>query len=398
MNPGQEVLRGNANPLNVDINSSKTITAVFKRVKFDLTVTVEGEGTVTEQILVQPGQYDYETQVELTATPAEGWEFVNWTGDIGSSDNPITITVNTTKNITANFSKLEVVAIEVLNPISELIVSKKYIPEVVVKLIDGSTIDVSDKFKLDFTNSNISFQDRVIIGASKGQTQLVFSFEDVSTSLSLYVNNIEFETLDTKYLENKESIIKVPFLMINLFPTTDGIIHNDSIGPSSYWSIDNPSLDSTKEKIKNILLITKNAIEVGSSFRDYGKNEEIQYIQLLPKAYINVYVNNTISYRTRQMWFGSKTLDYNTLFEDLNIQHYVEDEGVKEVWITEFPYGEYPSLVNANIYDSSNNNWLPESNMSSLLTGDISNSYRIQNDLPIYSKSYVVYGNSGHRG
>jgi len=36
--------------------------------------------------------------------------------------------------------------------------------------------------------------------------------------------------------------------------------------------------------------------------------------------------------------------------------------------------------------------------MSSPSTGDISNSYRHPKDLPIYSKTYVVYGNSGHRG
>ena len=96
---------GTSNPLNISIDGPLTITATFKRQKFDLSITVEGDGTVTEEVVVQPGQYDYETQVKLTAVPETGWEFVNWTEDISTSDNPITISVNTAKNITANFSR-----------------------------------------------------------------------------------------------------------------------------------------------------------------------------------------------------------------------------------------------------------------------------------------------------
>jgi len=55
---------GSSNPLNISVDGPLTITATFKRQKFDLSVTVEGEGTVTEQVIVQPGQYDYETQVK----------------------------------------------------------------------------------------------------------------------------------------------------------------------------------------------------------------------------------------------------------------------------------------------------------------------------------------------
>lgn len=94
---------GNTNPLTVDIDGSKTITAVFKRQKFDLTVTVVGEGTVTEEVVVQPGQYDYETQVKLTAVPETGWVFTAWSGALESTDNPVTITIDGIKEISAIF-------------------------------------------------------------------------------------------------------------------------------------------------------------------------------------------------------------------------------------------------------------------------------------------------------
>lgn len=82
------------NPITVNIDAVKDVTATFTRKKFDLTVTIEGEGTVNKEVVVQPGQYDYETQVKLTAIPEEGWEFSSWTGDLESTDNPVTVTIN----------------------------------------------------------------------------------------------------------------------------------------------------------------------------------------------------------------------------------------------------------------------------------------------------------------
>ena len=72
---------------------------------FELTVSVEGEGTVTEEVVVAPTIYQGTTQVQLTAVPAEGWEFTEWTGNATGPDNPITIEIDGTKNITAVFTK-----------------------------------------------------------------------------------------------------------------------------------------------------------------------------------------------------------------------------------------------------------------------------------------------------
>jgi hypothetical protein len=93
-----------------------------------------------------------------------------------------------------------------------------------------------------------------------------------------------------------------------------------------------------------------------------------------------------------------KTIEYFKLFERINMKNYVDNLGAKEIWITTFPKDEYPSVIKNNMADINTYYGLPESNMSSPLTGDISNSYRHPNDLPKYSKTYVVYGNSGHRG
>jgi hypothetical protein len=54
--------------------------------------------------------YDYGIEVSITAIPESGYGFNGWTGDVpdgDEDDNPVTITVDSDKSITANFTKEE---------------------------------------------------------------------------------------------------------------------------------------------------------------------------------------------------------------------------------------------------------------------------------------------------
>ena len=95
------------NPIEVTVSEAKSITATFKLKQYDLTVTVEGEGTVSETIVTQPTLYDSGTVVKLEATPSDEWVFSGWSGDIESTDNPIEVTVSEAKSITATFKLLD---------------------------------------------------------------------------------------------------------------------------------------------------------------------------------------------------------------------------------------------------------------------------------------------------
>jgi len=66
-----------------------------------LTINTAGQGTVTGA-----GPFASGTVVSVSATPASGWQFVNWTGDAvaNSSSASTTITMNGNKTITANFT------------------------------------------------------------------------------------------------------------------------------------------------------------------------------------------------------------------------------------------------------------------------------------------------------
>ena len=98
---------GTENPTQITIDKAKSVTAVFVKKQYPLTIEIEGEGTVTEEVIKQGLATDYNsgTIVELTAEPTGDWQFVEWTGDITSTENPVQITIDNAKTVKARFHK-----------------------------------------------------------------------------------------------------------------------------------------------------------------------------------------------------------------------------------------------------------------------------------------------------
>jgi uncharacterized repeat protein (TIGR02543 family) len=71
-------------------------------VTLSLTTAGTGSGSVSKS----PDQQAYaaNSQVALTATPSVSSDFTGWSGDASGSTNPLTITMNANKSITANFA------------------------------------------------------------------------------------------------------------------------------------------------------------------------------------------------------------------------------------------------------------------------------------------------------
>ena len=92
---------------SVVMSSNKSVTANFIKKQYPLTVEIEGEGTVDEKVIKQGVSTDYNsgTVVELLASPKDEWEFVEWTGDVSSKDNPVQITIDGPKTVKAKFVK-----------------------------------------------------------------------------------------------------------------------------------------------------------------------------------------------------------------------------------------------------------------------------------------------------
>jgi len=93
------------NPTSIQMNKNYNIIGVFERRDYPLNITIEGKGIVEERV-VQPKttDYPYETVVELTPVPSEGWVFLEWGGDLSGDEVPIQFTITNEKNVTVRFS------------------------------------------------------------------------------------------------------------------------------------------------------------------------------------------------------------------------------------------------------------------------------------------------------
>ncbi len=69
----------------------------------ELSINVDGEGTVDPS----HGTHTYEEGEEVTvnAIPENGWDFLEWSGDVSSKDKEITVIVDENMEITANFEE-----------------------------------------------------------------------------------------------------------------------------------------------------------------------------------------------------------------------------------------------------------------------------------------------------
>jgi len=104
--------RGYAELLKVT-DSNWQIVGIFTSAipqQYTLTTSINpsGAGTVSGA-----GTYDQGTDVRVTATPNPGYTFSSWSGDASGNSNPITITMDRNKNITANFALISGAILEV---------------------------------------------------------------------------------------------------------------------------------------------------------------------------------------------------------------------------------------------------------------------------------------------
>ncbi|HTH47454.1 MAG TPA: hypothetical protein VMB21_08090 [Candidatus Limnocylindria bacterium] len=94
-------LGGSLNPTNLVMKASKSVTAVFLPT-YTLTTAASGQGTVS--VLPAKSVYLSNDVVSVTATPAPGWVFTGWSGDLSGSVNPSNLVLNANKSVTAIFA------------------------------------------------------------------------------------------------------------------------------------------------------------------------------------------------------------------------------------------------------------------------------------------------------
>jgi uncharacterized repeat protein (TIGR02543 family) len=96
---------GTTNPLSITMDGNKTLTATFSLAtvtNYTLTISVSGSGTTSPAA----GTHSYASgsTVQVTATPASGYVFAGWSGAATGTTNPLSITMDGNKTLTATFN------------------------------------------------------------------------------------------------------------------------------------------------------------------------------------------------------------------------------------------------------------------------------------------------------
>jgi PKD repeat protein/subtilisin family serine protease len=100
-----------ANPLIVTMDQARNITATFEPDSYDLTINLAGAGAGSVTSLptgidcgdICSAPFQVGTVVTLTATATPGSSFTQWSGDVSSTANPLIVTMDQARNITATF-------------------------------------------------------------------------------------------------------------------------------------------------------------------------------------------------------------------------------------------------------------------------------------------------------
>lgn len=99
---------GTSSSINIQVDGNKNVVANFVLRKYELLLSVVGEGEITETIINSGKRTDYDsgTLVRLEAVPAYGYYFSGWSFDASGETNPVEINIDRPKNVRATFKKL----------------------------------------------------------------------------------------------------------------------------------------------------------------------------------------------------------------------------------------------------------------------------------------------------
>ncbi|MFA8343028.1 MAG: hypothetical protein ACEPO8_08685 [Rhodothermaceae bacterium] len=160
--------------------------------------------------------------------------------------------------------------------------------------------------------------------------------------------------------------MEIPVVVVKYFPADGENLDVKATGDVS------GSLTEIKTKVNGITKDLAKTLEEASRFRAY-KNQEAK--PSLTYKVVKEYEFFEALPTYDKEGHSAPMTDYNEIVKRINGQDWVDNKGVKEIWV----WGYHGGVVD-----------LWESNMASP-TGDVSNSDRDENDLPIYKSTYTLY-------
>lgn len=140
--------------------------------QYRLSTAVVPENTGT--IEVDPMYYSYSsgTLVTLAAVPTTGYHFVGWSGDASGQDNPLTISMNYNKSITANF------AVNTYSITASASNGGTISPSGTITATYGTDVPIAIEAEKGFLISNVTVDDKAI--TFDGTTTYTYVFSNIS--------------------------------------------------------------------------------------------------------------------------------------------------------------------------------------------------------------------------
>ena len=171
-------------------------------------------------------------------------------------------------------------------------------------------------------------------------------------------------------------VAKIPVVIVRFLPTTEGINLDSAVaGTSSALTTVKTNLDSTEKNLKFLM-------ETGSRFRSYKTPATPTTPSLGYEVVKIINIYEPIPNGIKGAVPGSYYPDYKQILARINAEILVNSQNVKEIWIESYS-------TNSAIFERP---LVEDANMSNQLTGDVTNNSRRNDDLPIYNKTYTVYG------
>lgn len=248
-----------------------------------------------------------------------------------------------------------------------------------IETASGDDIEIDPK-GLEWVSSDSSvatfdFEQGYITGHTPGTATLTASIAGYEATVEVSVATPVLEpdmqeNIDPSLTTPTDGALKeMPVVMITYIPTLDGVNLDTVEGGDLFGPL---TIDDVKDRIDRLAIQTKFMLEERTKFHGYKNEEANPYLgyRVLKHYYVYEPFPRLKSYR------GFRLADYWPIIKRFGIDNEVNELGVKEVWINTY-------------HNLSLTGW--ESNMSSPLTGDISNSDRSNDDLPICDTTYIVY-------
>lgn len=234
----------------------------------------------------------------------------------------------------------------------------------------------------------------VLSTASLGRTEIELTLANTTTRWSAEVVRVRRIAVDP-YLATPLSgaLWTVPVVLIEYLPTADAY-SLDTLKAPGFGAADPISLDTLEAQILRYAKRRKMMVEEGSRFRGYRDATALPSLGYRVIEHIIVYDQIPPHATKRQTIIPGQPRfeDWHTVFADLQLEPLVRSRAVRELWVAWSGFdGNYPSYKpGVHKVEDMRAGW--ESNMSSPITGDISNSDRDPNDAPVLGHTYIIYG------